>query len=99
MNKKNKITITPRGKQILVKPDPEPSRASEHGVYKPDNVEQDVKSIGTVESVGPEVKDVKKGDRVVYGAFAGEKLKFSDSLKDADFILLFDEDVLAFIKD
>jgi chaperonin GroES len=96
---KKKIKITPRGKQILVKPDGEPSRVSAVGVYKPDNVEQESKAIGTVEAVGPEVKDVKKGDRVVYGAFAGEKLAFNNSDKEVDFILLFDEDVLAFIED
>ncbi len=94
-----KIKITPRGKQILVKPDPEKSRVSEHGIATPDNIEQEQKAIGTVEAVGKDVKDVKKGDRVIYGAYAGEKLKFAESTKEVDFVLLFDEDVLAFIED
>lgn len=96
---KKKIKIIPRGKQILVRPDEAPSRESEHGVYKPDSVEQETKAFGTVEAVGPEIKDVKVGDRVIYGAFAGEKIKFEESTKDADLVLLFDEDVLAFMKE
>ena len=94
-----KIKITPRGKQILVKQDEEKSRESEHGILTPDNVEQEQKAIGTVIAVGPEIKDVKKGDRVIYGAYAGEKIKLAESEEEVDFVLLFDEDVLAFIED
>ena len=95
-----KVKIIPRGKYILVTPDPEKSRVSDSGIVTPDNIEQEQKAIGTVEAVGSDVKGVKKGDRVIYGAFAGEKIKVSENLKEnPDYILLFDEDVLAFIKD
>ncbi len=94
--------IRPRGKQVLVEPDPEGSRESRHGIITPSNVEQERKAIGTVLAVGPEIKDIKKGDRVIYGAFAGEKIKIKDllreSIKEVDYVLLFDEDVLAFIE-
>jgi co-chaperonin GroES (HSP10) len=89
--------IIPRKMQVLVRPDDEPSRESEHGIYKPDNEDVETKAIGTVEAVGPGVEDLKVGDKVIYGAFAGEKIKFKDSDKDADFILLLDEEVLAFV--
>lgn len=95
----SKQKIRPRAKQVLVKPDPEESRESEHGILTPTNVEQEQKSIGEVIAVGPEIKDIKVGDRVVYGAYAGEKVKLRDSSKDVDYVLLFDEDVLAFIED
>lgn len=90
--------IKPRGKQVLVQPDPEESRESKYGIITPSNVEQERKAIGTVLAVGPEIKDVKRGDRVIYGAFAGEKIKLSESAKEVDYVLLFDEDVLAFIE-
>lgn len=91
--------ITPRGKQILVKQDDEKARISEHGLATPSSVEQERKAIGIVVSVGPDIKDVKKGDRVIFGAFAGEKIKLQESTKEVDYVLLFDEDVLAFIEE
>ena len=92
------LKIRPRGKQILVKQEDEKSRISELGLSLPDSVEQERKAIGEVVAVGPEIKDVKKGDRVIYGAFAGEKIKLQESTKEVDYVLLFDEDVLAFIE-
>ncbi len=91
--------ISPRGTQILVKPDGEESRTSKYGIITPSNVEQEKKSIGTVLAVGPDLKDVKKGDRVIYGAFAGERLKWTEGTEEEEMVLLFDEDVLAFIED
>lgn len=99
MKKDTSKKIIPRGKQILVRPDDEAPRESEHGIITPSNIEQERKAIGTVLSVGPEIKDVKKGDRVIYGAFAGERMKLKESQKEVDYVLLFDEDVLAFIED
>ena len=96
---KKEIKITPRGKQILVEPDGESARESEYGIVTPDNVEQETKAFGTVIAVGPDITDVKEGQRVIYGAFAGEQISFHESAKDVDFVLLFDEDVLAFIED
>ena len=91
--------ITPRGKQILVQPDGEGSRVSEHGIVRPDSVKEETKAFGTVVAVGPEITDVKKGQRVIYGAYAGEQIQFEGSTKEVDFVLLDDEWVLAFIED
>lgn len=92
--------IIPRGKQILVKQDAEKKRVSEYGIVTPTNVEQERKSVGTVLAVGPEIKDVKKGDRVIYATFAGDKISFGDSgKKEVDLVLLLDDEVLAFIED
>lgn len=82
-----------------MEPDGEESRESQHGLLTPSNVEKEQKAIGTVVAVGSEIKDIKKGDRVIYGAFAGEQLKLKDNpLKKVDYVLLFDEDILAFIE-
>lgn len=88
--------ITPRGKYILVKLDKEASRTSEYGIRTPDNVEQEKKSVGEVIDVGPEIKDVKKGDTVMYGTFAGDDIAFDvEDGKTIEFKILHDEDVLA----
>ena len=91
--------ITPRGKYILVKLYEESSRTSEHGIRTPDNVEQEKKSVGEVIAVGPEIKDVKKGDTVMYGTFAGDDIAFDvEDGKVVEFKILHDEDVLANVK-
>lgn len=97
--KNKKIKIMPRGKQVLVMPDGEESKISEHGIVMPSSVEQEQKAIGTILAVGPEISDLKKDQRVIYGAFAGEKISLKETNKEVDYILLFDEDVLAVIED
>ena len=44
-----------------------------------------------VESVGPEVKEVKKGDRIVYKEYSTTEIKIDDK----KYIILKEEDVLA----
>ena len=94
----NKIKIVPRGKWLLVRPVEAGSKENEHGLLLPDNDEKEQKAQGTVEAVGDEVKGIKKGEKVLYGAFAGENLKQHEGGKDVNFKLLLDEDVIAFIR-
>ena len=44
-----------------------------------------------VESVGPEVKSVKKGDKTVYKEYSTTEIKVDDT----DYIILKEEDILA----
>ena len=44
-----------------------------------------------VESVGPEVKGVKKGDKIVYKEYSTTEIK----LDDKDYVIVKEEDVLA----
>jgi co-chaperonin GroES (HSP10) len=90
-------TIKPRKSWVLVKPDGEESRETEHGIIMPSNVEQEQKAIGTIVDIGDEVFGLFTGQKVIYGAFAGEKLKFQESSKDVDFLLLHNDDILAII--
>lgn len=92
--------IIPRGKQILVQPDSGEAKESKFGILTPSNVEEDKKAIGTVKAVGSDVKDelMKPGKRVIYGLYAGERLKLKENDKDVEYVLLFDEDVLAFLE-
>lgn len=45
----------------------------------------------TVESVGPDVKNIKKGDKIVYKNYSTTDVKIDDK----DYIILKEEDVLA----
>lgn len=44
-----------------------------------------------VESVGPEVKSVKKGDKIIFKEYSTTEVK----IEDKDYIILKEEDVLA----
>lgn len=90
--------IIPRGTRILVKRDEAKGGVSEHGIVSPENIEKEQKAYGTVVAVGPDIKDVKVGDRVVYGAYAGEDIEQDEKGKKVEYKLLDDEDVIAFIK-
>lgn len=93
------IKIQPRGKYILVKRDEAESRVSEHGISAPSSTEREEKAFGTVIAVGDAIKDVKKGDRVIYGAFAGEEVEVDEKGKKVKYRLVEDEFVIAFIKE
>lgn len=91
--------IKPRGKRVLVRQDDPEDKVSAMGLIIPDNVEEDRKAVGTVIFVGEGIKDIKKGERVFYGAFAGERIKLREGKKgEADFVMLDDEDVLGFVE-
>lgn len=48
-------------------------------------------SFAVVESVGPEVKTVKKGDRIIYKEYSTTNVKY----KDEDYIIVDEKDILA----
>lgn len=91
------MIIKPRGKYILVECDPPEAQKNQFGILTPTNVERDEKAMGTVISVGPEIKDVKKGEKVIYGTYAGDDISFEEKGKKIKYRLLHDDDVLAFI--
>jgi chaperonin GroES len=95
----NVMKITPRGKYILIKRDEAESPVSEHGIVAPDSIEREQKAYGTVIAVGDEIKDVKKGDRVIFGAFAGETVEQTEKGKKVEYKLVESEFVIAFIQD
>jgi len=86
--------ILPRGTHVLIKPDSEESRVSEYGIITPSNVEQEQKSTGIVIAIGDCADDIKKGDRVVYGTFAGDDIEMDGE----KYKLIEEEFILAFLK-
>ena len=89
--------ITPRGKRILVRRDEAKGGVSEHGIVTPDSVEKDQKAYGTVVAIGADIDDIKVGDRVVYGMYAGEDIEQEEKGKKVEYKLLDSEDVIAFL--
>jgi chaperonin GroES len=76
MTTKSKLKkIIPLGFYVLVKVAAEESRENENGLIIPSNVEQEQKSQGTVEAVGEKVENLKPGDEVIFGTYAGEEVK------------------------
>jgi chaperonin GroES len=90
--------VYPRGKYVLVKQDEPETRESEFGILSPDSTEQEQKSRGVVEEVGNDIKDIKKGDTVIFGAYAGEEMKVKEGFKEVSYRLLYDDDIIAFLK-
>ena len=93
--------IKPLGKRILVK------RAEAHvtkgGILLPDSAQEKPKQ-GEVVAVGPGAQqddgsliplDIKVGDRVLFGAYAGTDVKTDE---EHDYLLMSEEDVLAVIE-
>lgn len=44
-----------------------------------------------VESVGPDVKEIKKGDKIIYKEYSGTNIK----LNDTEYLILDEKDILA----
>lgn len=94
MTKTKNPRIVPRKSWLLVKPDEAESRVKENGLIIPTNVEQERKAVGTVIEVGSEIKDIKKGNKVVYGVYAGEEMKMREKGKEVEYKFLHDDDVI-----
>ncbi len=60
------------------------------GLYLPDNAKEKP-VVAKVEAVGPDVKGVKKGDRIVYKEYSTTELK----LDGTEYLIVKEEDVLA----
>ena len=92
------MKIYPRGEYLLVKPDPAESKENSFGLITPSNVEQEAKAMGEVLGFGKDIDDVKKGDHVIYGVFAGETVKVNEKGKEVEYKLLHSDDVIAFVE-
>ena len=62
------------------------------GIYLPENATEKT-AVFVVQAAGPEVKNVKQGDRIIYNGFAGEV-----KVDGVDYIIVKEEDVLATVQ-
>jgi chaperonin GroES len=73
---------------VAVKEEAQTKTAS--GLYLPENAKEK-SSVAVVEAVGPDVKTLKKGDRIVYKEYSTTELKVNGT----EFLIVKEEDVLA----
>ena len=69
----------------------EPLTKTKSGILLGEAKEQPAYAV--VESVGPDVKTVKKGDKIIYKEYSTTEIK----LDDKDYIIVKEEDILATI--
>lgn len=60
------------------------------GIYLPDTAKEKP-VMATVEAIGPDVKGIKKGDKIVYKEYATTELKVGS----VEYLIIKEEDVLA----
>ncbi len=86
------MTLQPLKDHIVaIKEQPEEKTAS--GLVLPP-ASKEAPAYATVESVGPEVKTIKKGDKIVYKDYSGTTLKINET----EYFIIAEEDVLAILK-
>ena len=84
------MAIKPLKSHIVSKKD-QPVSTTKSGILLGEAKESPAYAV--VESVGPEVKTVKKGDKIIYKEFSTSNIK----LDGTDYIIVAEEDVLATI--
>lgn len=67
---------------------------SKGGVYIPETAEINNQEIGVVLKVGPEVKEIAVGDRVILGVYSGTNI----TVNDVKLLVLKETDVLAVLE-
>ncbi|MCK5247159.1 co-chaperone GroES [Candidatus Bipolaricaulota bacterium] len=89
------MTIKPLGKRILAKKIEPENRTSTGGIVLPDNVKSEKVVRAKVLAIGTDEKfEVKVGDEVIVGTFAGTEIE-----QDKDKLILVKEsDVLAIVE-
>jgi chaperonin GroES len=85
-------SITPLGDRVVAQRE-EASAKTASGLYLPDNAKEEPK-VAKVIAVGPDVKGVKKGDRILFKEYSTTEVKIDRET----FILVKEEDVLATVK-
>lgn len=83
--------IQPLADRLVARPQ-EASQKTSSGIYLPSDAKEKPQ-MATVEAVGKDVKEIKKGDVVIHSSFGGDKVKVDGQ----EYIILKAEDVLAIL--
>lgn len=81
--------LTPLADRVIARREETQNRTAS-GLYLPDSAKEKA-IIATVEAVGPEVKSLKAGDRIVYKEYTTTEIKVDGK----DYLIVKEEDVLA----
>ena len=82
------MTLKPLNDRVVAVVD-KPLEKTKSGILLGEAKEKQAYAV--VESVGPEVKSVKKGDKIVYKEYSTTEVK----VDDVEYIILKEEDILA----
>jgi len=83
------MTIKPLTNHVVAKKEV-PAKKTASGLLLPDTNKEET-AYATVESIGPDVKNIKKGDKIIYKEYSTTNVK----LENTDYIIVEDKDVLA----
>ena len=87
------MKIRPLKDRVVVKYSDETVEKTAGGIYVPD-VAKEKPQKGSVEAVGIEVKELKKGNTVLFDKYSGSKYK----LNDVEYLIIKEEDILGIIE-
>ncbi|MDE7174867.1 MAG: co-chaperone GroES [Helicobacter sp.] len=82
------MNFRPLGERVLVERLEEDTKTAS-GIIIPDNAKEKPLE-GIIQAIGSEVKDVKVGDKVVFGKYSGTEVK----LEGKEYLILKLEDIL-----
>ena len=83
------MTLKPLKDRVVAKVE-KPAEKTASGLLLPSD-SKEKPSFAVVESVGPEVKSVKKNDKIIYKEYSTTNVK----IEDTDYIILDEKDILA----
>ena len=91
------MKLRPLGDRVVVEPLSE-AETTKSGIILPDSVDKEKKAEGKIIAIGDGEKiakfNLKNGDRVLFGKYAGEEIK----VEEKEYKILTHEDVLAVIE-
>jgi len=90
------VAIKPLGDRVVVRPltDQEAGTVSVSGIIIPDSAKKEKPEQGRVMAIGPKVKEVKKGDLVLFTQYAPNEIKVDGK----ELLVIKEEDILAIIE-
>ncbi len=86
------VPISPLADRVVAVKEKAEEKTSS-GLYLPENAKEKP-VVAKVEAVGPDVKTVKTGDRIVYKEYSTTELRVGDE----EYLIVKEEDVLATLK-
>lgn len=92
------VKLEARRDWVLVKPIEKESKKTANGLVRPDSDEDEQKAVGTVINAGSDTEGIHKGDKVVYGLYAGEAIEVTEKGKPVEYRLVKDEDIIATVR-
>ena len=83
------MSIKPLADRVVAKKEAETKTTASGILLGESNAEKS--NIATVESVGPDVKNVKKGDKIIFREYSATEVKVNND----EYLIIKEEDILA----